>query len=140
MKLFQIIIYNLRPLAILSYLFVLGLIHLIALSLVNFFHFLLDHKMSVIDTWIFDRIYQLIFIEKVFACFVIHFFGNSLRSQSRFFGQRGFLSNEQFPHRETMIFTFVSVLLSIFLIGERIEETTLSQAILLFSRLSGFFR
>lgn len=91
---------------------VLGAVHLISLSLINFFHFMLNHKMSVIDTWILDRSYQLMIMEKLIAFLIIFFFRGTFRSKENLLGQRGVFSDEKFPHRETIVFTMTTVVLT----------------------------
>jgi hypothetical protein len=45
--------------------------HLSTISMVSFFHFLLDHDMLVIENWLYRNAWEMIFISKIFAAFVV---------------------------------------------------------------------
>lgn len=45
--------------------------HLASVSLVSFFHFLLDHNMAVIENWLYRNAWEMIIISKVIAAFII---------------------------------------------------------------------
>ena len=45
--------------------------HLSIISLVSFFHFLLDHDMSVIENWLYRNAWEMIFLSKICAAFII---------------------------------------------------------------------
>lgn len=47
------------------------LFHLSTISLVSFFHFLLDHDMSVIENWLYRNAWEMIFVSKAIAAFII---------------------------------------------------------------------
>lgn len=61
--------------------------HLASISLVSFFHFLLDHDMAVIENWLYRNAWEIIVFAKIFAAFIIikalklnNYFINSLLS------------------------------------------------------------
>jgi hypothetical protein len=45
--------------------------HLATISLVSFFHFLLDHDMSVIENWLYRNAWEMILLSKALAGFII---------------------------------------------------------------------
>lgn len=47
------------------------IIHLSLISLVSFFHFLLDHEMAVIENWLYRNAWEIIIIAKVSAAYLI---------------------------------------------------------------------
>jgi hypothetical protein len=58
------------------------IVHIILISMVAFFHFRLDHKLIVIENWIYDFAWQLILVSKLFtyALFNKYVYGDSIRS------------------------------------------------------------
>lgn len=46
-------------------------LHLIVLSVVAFFHFSLEHSMTILDDWIFSKAWSLSLISKIIATFII---------------------------------------------------------------------
>lgn len=47
------------------------IIHLSAISMVSFFHFLLDHNMSIIEDWLYRNAWEMIFISKLTSAILI---------------------------------------------------------------------
>jgi len=57
-----------------SYYLLTGLFQLVTVSLISFFHFLLDHKLGVIEDWVFDKGWEIVLLVKLSAFFVIQKF------------------------------------------------------------------
>lgn len=57
-----------------SYYLLTGLFQLVAVSLISFFHFLLDHKLGVIEDWVFDKGWEIVLLVKISAFYVIQKF------------------------------------------------------------------
>lgn len=55
----------------LGYCILFLIFHLAAISLVSFFHFLLEHDMAVIENWLYRYAWEIIIISKTLAAFVI---------------------------------------------------------------------
>jgi len=68
--------------AVLAYYLLCGLFQLVTVSLISFFHFLLDHKLGVIEDWVFDKGWEIVVLVKVCAFYVVQKFVH-LPSQSR---------------------------------------------------------
>jgi len=54
-----------------GYCFLFLLTHLALISLVSFFHFLLDHEMAVIEDWLYRNAWELIICAKLVSAFLI---------------------------------------------------------------------
>jgi len=59
-------------LTILFYYFTFTLIHLVTVSVVSFFHFLMDHSLSIVEDWVFRYSWELIIFSKVVSFLIIH--------------------------------------------------------------------
>src|SRR5690606_25140720 len=59
-----------------------GVFQLVTVSLISFFHFLLDHKLGVIEDWVFDKGWEIVVLVKVCAFVVVQKFVH-LPSHSR---------------------------------------------------------
>lgn len=57
-----------------SYYLLTGLFQLVIVSLISFFHFLLDHKLGVIEDWVFDKGWEIVLLVKISAFYVIQKF------------------------------------------------------------------
>lgn len=53
------------------YLLLVCLSHLLLLTLISFFHFLLDHSLAIIEAWIFERGHEIIICSKALAFFIM---------------------------------------------------------------------
>lgn len=88
------------------------LFHLIFVSLIAFFHFLLNHRLGEIEDWIFDRSWQIIIISKVLASFLVLKF-ISVRSDERKPLRTLFFKGWIFPKTEILVvvaFLFFSMI------------------------------
>lgn len=50
------------------------LIHLIIISFISFFHFLLEHRLSIIEEWAFEKSWEIAILTKGIALFIILMF------------------------------------------------------------------
>lgn len=55
----------------LGYCFLFLITHLTFISLVSFFHFLLDHDMAVIENWLYRNAWEMIVFSKIISAFII---------------------------------------------------------------------
>lgn len=58
----------------LSYIVVFLLIYLFTVSIVIFFHFLLDHSLGIIEGWIFYRGWRIIIFSKIVTFYIVTVF------------------------------------------------------------------
>lgn len=59
-------------LSIMVYYFIAWLTHLVIVSIVSFFHFRLDHRLIVVENWLFDFAWTIGLLSKLFS-FIIYF-------------------------------------------------------------------
>lgn len=104
--------------------------HLILISLIAFFHFLLDHRLAVIEDWIFEQGWEILIISKLLSCGLFIKFIN-LRSEERrpirSLLARGFIR----PKRESLVALLALFLITI-LFGKPVD---ISQTGLLYPKL-----
>ena len=84
--------------------------HLATISFVSFFHFLLDHDMSVIENWLYRNAWEMILISKALAGFIIV---KSLQLNNYFVKNLFFIlkSDTWKPTRSAIVFIlFIAVL------------------------------
>lgn len=85
-------------------------VHIIELSIVSFFHFLLGHRLAVIESWVFDKAWEMILVAKILPfIFLLKFV--YLKSQSRHPLRDQVLSGVKFPSYETWVAVVVSLIL-----------------------------
>lgn len=90
--------------------------HLILISLISFFHLLLDHNIRTIGDWISDRGWTLIIISKVIVFYLAMLFV-SLKTK-KFFSLKSYIRNSvQTPRLEVFV-TILFLLIGILGIGE----------------------
>jgi len=58
-------------LTMLVFYFIFWLSHLFLISVISFFHFLLEHRLGIIEDWIFYQGWEIVMISKGFAFFII---------------------------------------------------------------------
>lgn len=51
-----------------------GLFQLLVVSVISFFHFLLDHKLGVIEDWIFDKGWEIVVLVKIMSFAIVQKF------------------------------------------------------------------
>ncbi len=61
-------------LVVFAYYGLTGLFQLLIVSIISFFHFLLDHKLGVIEDWIFDKGWEIVVIGKVLSFILVQKF------------------------------------------------------------------
>ncbi len=89
----------------LGYILIFLFCHLCVLSIVTFFHFLLDHRMRTVEDWLFRNGWEVIVVSKLIALYLIMKFINlnaNVRYPIRKFFQKGWI----YPHK----YIFVSIL------------------------------
>ena len=59
------------PVYFLGYQVTMLLTYLIIVSILAYFHFLLDHSLSVIEDWIFDHGWEIVIASKLLSLFII---------------------------------------------------------------------
>lgn len=55
----------------LAYQLIVWLVHMVLISFISFFHFLLDHRLSVIEEWAFANAWQISIMTKAIAAFAV---------------------------------------------------------------------
>ena len=65
------------------YLLTVWVIHVFLLSFIAFFHFLLGHKLGVIEEWVFDRGWEVVIFTKLLATYLMFRFTNLSRDLRR---------------------------------------------------------
>lgn len=90
--------------------------HLILISLVSFFHLLLDHNIRTIGDWIGDRGWTLIIISKLVVFYLAMLFAN-LKTKKIFSLKSYFRNSIQTPRLEVIV-TVLFLLLALMGIGE----------------------
>ena len=96
-----------------GYNFFIVVISLILVSLVAFFHFLLDHRLGIIEEWIFQNSYQILILSKFLSLVGILSFVNvrsSMKNPIARFQGRSFI----FPHYKVLTVSFLQIFLIIF--------------------------
>lgn len=91
-------------------LFLLWGVHIVELSIVSFFHFLLGHRLAVIESWVFDKAWEMIILAKIIPLiFLLKFV--YLKSESRHPLRSQFLSGVRIPGHETWVSVVVGLIL-----------------------------
>jgi|GEM_PF-4580705 hypothetical protein len=86
-------------------------VHILELSVVSFFHFLLDHRLAVIEGWVFDKAWEMILVAKILPIlFLLKFV--YLKSLSRHPLRDQFLSGIKVPSYEIWVTIVVSLILT----------------------------
>lgn len=83
------------------------IIHIVLISIMTFFHFRLDHKLIIVENWIFDFAWSLNLISKLFS-FVI--FWKFFHDQK---GQRGVIEKKEVTNIDSQVFIYSVVCLFI---------------------------
>lgn len=60
--------------AIVSYYVISAFLQIVTVSLIAFFHFLLDHKLGVIEDWVFDKGWEIVVCVKILSFFIVQKF------------------------------------------------------------------
>ena len=97
-----------------GYNFFIVLASLILVSLVAFFHFLLDHRLGIIEEWIFKNSYQILLLSKVLAFAGILVFVNVHSGMNRTWLtilKKGAL----FPQYKIFVVSFLQICVIVFL-------------------------
>ena len=92
-----------------------AVVYLIIVSLISFFHFLLDHRLGVIEEWIFDRGWHIVITAKTLALAIMLISINihsHLRHPLKEIFRKGLVSP---PQREIFITIVFSIFVVIFL-------------------------
>lgn len=112
--------------------------HLILISLISFFHLLLDHNIRTIGDWISDRGWALIILSKVFVFYLAMLFVN-LKTKKIFSLKSFFRNSIQAPRIEVVV-TLLFLLIALLGIGEIKYNSTIIVEIdrLLFSIVGSF--
>lgn len=90
-----------------------ALFQLVTVSLISFFHFLLDHKLGVIEDWVFDKGWEIVVLVKLCAFFVVQKFIH-LSSNSRQPFRDMVLESWKRPSRSLFALCVASFLIIIF--------------------------
>ena len=104
------------------YVFIWGF-HLILISLVSFFHLLLEHNIRIIGDWIADRGWTLIIITKIVVFYLTMLFVN-LRTKKIFSLKSYFRNSVQTPRLEVFV-TNVFLILGVMGLGEMVFNKTM---------------
>lgn len=86
--------------------------YIVELSVVSFFHFLLDHRLAVIESWVFDKAWEMIIVAKVLPLlFLLKFI--YLKSVSRHPFRDQFISGVKTPQYEIWVAIVASLILTV---------------------------
>ena len=96
-----------------AYYLLSGLFQLVIVSLISFFHFLLDHKLGVIEDWVFDKGWEIVVLVKVLSFLVIQKFVH-LPSLSRQPFRDMVIETWKIPSRNLFALCIAGFLISIF--------------------------
>lgn len=119
------------------YVFIWGF-HLILISLISFFHLLLEHNIRIIGDWIADRGWTLIIITKVVVFYLTMLFVN-LRTKKIFSLKSYFRNSVQTPRLEVFV-TNVFLILGLMGLGEMaLNKTMIIEVDRLFFSILGTF-
>jgi len=88
----------------------------VIVSLITFFHFLLDHPIETIESWIFDSGWGLIIASKLIALFVVMKFFILNKNERPTFKQ---LVTDHFIFPKNEIFPILIVIITLFFVMER---------------------
>lgn len=97
--------------------------HLILISLISFFHLLLDHNIRTIGDWIGDRGWTLIIISKIIVFYLTMLFVN-LKTKKLFSVKSYFRNSIQTPRLEVFV-TILFLLIGLMGIGEMSFNSTM---------------
>ena len=98
----------------LGYNFFIVVTTLILVSLVAFFHFLLNHRLGVIEEWISQNSYQILILSKILSLAVILSFVNvrsTMKNPIKTLLRKGLI----FPHYKVLAISFLQIFIIIFL-------------------------
>jgi len=90
----------------LAYFFICGIVHIIIVSIIAFFHFNLKHDLGIIEEWIFYQGWEIILITKFIAAFLLLKLINPGLKEQRS-SRKFFLSRITQPKGELMVIIFV---------------------------------
>lgn len=112
--------------------------HLILISLISFFHLLLDHNIRTIGDWIGDRGWSLIILSKVFVFYLAMLFVN-LKTKKIFSLKSYFRNSVQAPRIEVIV-TLLFLIIALFGLGEiHINKTMIIEIDRLLLSIAGSF-
>ena len=112
--------------------------HLILISLISFFHLLLDHNIRTIGDWISDRGWSLIILSKVFVFYLAMLFVN-LKTKKIFSLKSYFRNSVQAPRIEVIV-TLLFLVIALFGLGElRLNKTMIIEIDRLLLSVAGSF-
>lgn len=112
--------------------------HLILISLISFFHLLLDHNIRTIGDWIGDRGWTLIIISKVVVFYLAMLFAN-LKTKKIFSLKSYFRNSIQTPRLEVVV-TVLFLIIALMGIGEvKINHTMILEVDRLILSILGTF-
>lgn len=113
-------------------------VHLILISLISFFHLLLDHNIRTIGDWIGDRGWSLIILSKVFVFYLAMLFVN-LKTKKIFSLKSYFRNSVQAPRIEVIV-TLLFLIIALFGLGEiHINKTMIIEIDRLLLSIAGSF-
>ena len=104
----------------LGYNFFIVTTSLILVSLVAFFHFLLDHRLGIVEEWIFQNSYQILILSKFISLMGILSFVN-VRTTTRYPFKELLMKGSVFPHYKIFAISFLQIFIIIFLGAPRWE-------------------
>ncbi|EQC45317.1 hypothetical protein [Bacteriovorax sp. Seq25_V] len=106
--------------------FLAWVVHLIIISIISFFHFRLDHRLIVIENWIFDYAWTLSLMSKVIA-FILYwryFYEDRIKNFTEAFES----SAKKSINPEVLIFTIMNFALLSFFVKPIVQENVLFSA------------
>ena len=114
---------------------------LVIVSLISFFHFLLDHKLGVIEDWVFDKGWEIVVLVKVLSFIVIQKFVH-LPSLSRQPFRDMIIESWKSPSRNLFALCIAGFIISIFSavpVTNFHQGTNIFKALISFSGISVLF-
>ncbi len=126
---------------IVAYYVLAGMFQLVIVSLISFFHFLLDHKLGVIEDWVFDKGWEIVVLVKVLSFIVIQKFVH-LPSLSRQPFRDMIIESWKSPSRNLFALCIAGFIISIFSavpVTNFHQGTNIFKALISFSGISVLF-
>jgi|GEM_PF-2526914 len=100
----------------LSFHLINGLVHLVLLSIVAFFHFLLDHRLADIQDWVFFHGWEILIIGNVVSLYILTRFLGILSIERKPF--LSLIKNNKGIFRKEVLASLIIFLLGLILLGK----------------------
>lgn len=108
---------------------ILWVVHMVVISFSSFFHFILDHNLSMIEEWAFDKSWEISIVAKLVSLFVILKF-ILIKSETRFI-RKEILPKQSFASIPMCIYVVIAFLFGLLMwLGNPVFESVRSFSII----------